>query len=294
MHWIIRSFDEHSILWVLISTGIGTVIGALSKLLFDELLSTRLKAARTAKAAIRKYSLPLLESAYNLDRRISNLTRFIDKKWFEDVSDDYYRLSTLYLFGCYFGWCKILENDGVFGLDTSERRTKDFNHFYHRVFKGMTGFIYFEGQAISEADIEGATVPRLALTAIGELMIREGDKEAKKPAVLGFVDFTNRYSTSDEFQKWFGYLDRLLRGVTRERQDLKWNRILVFGSNLRVFVSFLDPHANLTSKHTIDWLGLMDPGVAERLRKEILEAGFEDLLEGDGRKSRGIARQAAP
>ena len=279
MSWLTRSFDEHSIAWILISGGLGTLLGAFIKFYFDQVLGARFKAARIAGAAIRNYSLPLLESAYTLDRRIANFCRFVDRKWFEDKDDDYYRLSTLYVFGCYFGWCKILENEGFFGLDNSKRRTQKFGHQYHRVFKGMTSFEYFDLENIQEVAMDAASVPRLALTAIGELMIKDKDQAGKKPSVLGFVEFTQKYQSSEEFKKWFGYVDRLLRGITGRSQDLKWNRLLVFDCNLRVFVSFLDPQGRQTTKHLIDCLPFMDPVVAGRVRKEIADAGFGKLLE---------------
>lgn len=255
------------------------MIGALIKFAFEQVLGPRYQRGMTAEAVLRKYLYPILLAADALDRRLENLIRFADPKWFDDPKDDYYRLSTLYLFGCYFGWCKILENEAFLQYEVSDRRSKNFSIHFKRVFKGIDSFYYFQDLGERVSTIEKATVPRLALTAIGELMIKEpaGTKDSLS-TVLGFVEFARSYETSPDFKKWFLFLEKLLSGLKRSSNDLRWNRLLVLAVNLRVFVSFLDPRNRQTTPRKIYYLERLHPKVAARVRKELIESGYSGMI----------------
>jgi hypothetical protein len=279
---ILRSFEEHSIIWILISAGIGGLIGALIKFVFEQVLGPRLQSARAARVALRKYSYPLLRAADTLDRRIENLIRFVSEKWFDDPNDDYYRISTLYLLGSYFGWCKILENEAFLEYEISDKRAKDFSIQFNRVFKGITGFYYFQDVKDSEmSSVETATVPRLALTALGELMMKKDQGKDALPTVLDFVEFARSYKDSADFKKWFSYLENLLSGLRRSKDDARWNRLVIFAINLRVFVSFLDPTSRQTAPRQIYYLKYLHPKVEERVRNELVEAGYSTMIQSE-------------
>lgn len=281
MDALLRSFEEHSIIWIIISAGIGGLLGALIKFVFEQVLGPRLRSVRAAKVALRRYTYPILRTADTLDRRIENLIRFVDKKWFDDPKEDYYRLSTLYLFGRYFGWCKILENEAFLKYEISDRKARNFNIRFYRVFKGITGFDYFKDLKADEfedleadevSSIEAATVPRLALTAIGELMIKKHEgTEERLPTVLDFVEFVRDYKTSPDFKKWFSYLENVLSGLSSSMKNARWNRLVVFATNLRVFISFLDPRSRQTAPRQVYYLKYLHPKVAKCLRKELEE-----------------------
>jgi hypothetical protein len=284
---LFQSFQQYSIVWILISAGIGGFIGALAKFLFEQVLGTRYASSVASKAALRKYTYPILQAADSLDRRIQNLEQFIDSKWFDDPSDNYYRLSTLYQFGCYFAWCKILEDEAFIEYETSDRKAKEFSIQFYRVFKGITSFYYFEDiRDELSPSIADVTPPRLALTAIGELMRAEGAKESKDakdpkdglPKVLRFVDFVRKYEESAEFRKWFSYLEKLLSNLTKSQTDGRYNRLIVFAINLRVFVSFLDPRKRQTAPRKIYSLSELHPKVAGRIRKELVKSGYSKMI----------------
>lgn len=163
-NFLLRSIEEYSVLWVVISAGVGGVIGAFLKYLFETVFASRYQHRVTARIMLRRYRFPLLRASDSLDKRLENMIRFIERKWYEDPKDDYYRLSTLYLFGSYLGWCKILEDAAFFEFVTSDRKAREFSIHFYRVFKTLTGFWYFSG--LDDGEIEGveeATVPRLAL-----------------------------------------------------------------------------------------------------------------------------------
>jgi hypothetical protein len=278
---IIRSIQEHTVLWVLISAGLGGIIGALIKFVFETVVALKYEQRVTARKMLRRYRYPLLCAANSLDRRLQNMIKFIEKKWYEDQQDDYYRLSTLFLFGSYLGWCKILEDAAYLEFEMSDRKAREFSIRFYRVFKALTGFWYFND--LDEGEIEGieeATVPRLALTAIGELMLQNssGNRD-QTPKLLGFVEFSKRLKTSSEFRKWFGYLEKgILIDVKPSSASARWNRILVVASILRAFVVFLDPKSRQTTPRKIHYLKKMNPKVADRVRRELLEMNMQELI----------------
>lgn len=283
MDFLVRSIEEHSLLWVVISAGLGGVFGALIKFVFETVIASRYQNTVSAKKMLRRYRYPLLRAADSLDRRLENMIRFANKHWYDDDIDDYYRLSTLYLFGTYLGWCKILEDSAYFEFERSDRHAREFSTFFYRVFKAMTGFGYFRGVSRTEVDdIEAATIPRLALTAIGELMRKMPEQKQgaeQLPETLTFVEFTQQMNDSDEFKKWFKYLeDGVLCKQQKEPSSARWNRLLVIASLLRAFVSYLDPNGRQTAPRRLEYLQWMHPNVAENVRAELVEMDMDDLI----------------
>jgi hypothetical protein len=263
-------FEERSILWIAISAGLGGVIGALINFVFQQVLTPHLEHQRRAKQALRRYCHPLLRAADKLDRRLENFINFADKGWFGDPDDDYYRLSTLYLFGVYFGWCKILEDEAFLEYESSNKKARLFNIRFYTVFKAITGFHYFSEVPDGQLElIEQAAVPRLVLTAIGELMMEERTDKGESPNIIKFTDFTKRYQSSPEFQRWFFYIERLLKDVRPTPKSARWNRIIVFAAMLRSFTLFLDPEHRVISPREISYLSHLHPQVRSYLEKEM-------------------------
>jgi hypothetical protein len=280
MDFLFRSIEEHSLLWMIISAGLGGVVGAMIKFIFETVIASRYQNTVSAKKMLRRYRYPLLRAADSLDRRLENMIRFVNKQWYDDDKDDYYRLSTLYLFGTYLGWCKILEDSAYFEFERSDRHARQFSRFFYRVFKSLTGFGYFKGVPAGEVDdVEAATVPRFALTAIGELMYKKPQGADQLPETLTFIEFTARINTSAEFKKWFQYLESgLLSHQKGQQSSARWNRLLVMSTLLRIFVSYLDPHGRQTAPRQIEYLQRMHPKVAEKVRAELVEMDMDDLL----------------
>jgi hypothetical protein len=276
-----RSIQEHTVLWILISAGLGGLIGAVIKFVFETVAAFQYQQRFTAKKMLRTFRHPLLRAADSLDRRLENMINFIGKKWYEDPHDDYYRLSTLYLFGSYLGWCKILEDAAYLELEASDQSAREFSIRFYRVFKALTGFWYFSGLDEGEIDgIEEATVPRLALTAISELMLHNSSEDkGQMPKLLGFVEFAKQLRESSEFQKWFAYLEKgILTDHKPSRTSARWNRLLVVASTLRAFVAFLDPKGRQTTPRQIPYLKRMNPKVADKVREELLEMKMQELI----------------
>lgn len=269
---LLQVFEENSVIWVIISAGLGGFIGALINFIFQQVLTPQLENRRSAKKALRKYRYPLLRAADKLDRRLENLIKFVDENWFEDPSDDYYRISTLYLFGCYFGWCRILEDEAFIEYEVSDKKARLFNIEFYTVFKSITGFHYFRKVSDEQiSSVKEATIPRLVLTAIGELMIEAREDEAGTFAVIKFTDFVKQYKASLEFQKWFSYVENLLKDLKCDKNDARWNRVVIFATILRGFVVFLDPKHRITAPREIPYLSYLHLEVRDYLEQEVNE-----------------------
>ena len=283
MNELLQSFEENSIIWIIVSAGIGGLVGALIKFLFEKVISTNYQYKFDTRSALKKYKYPILRSADSLDHRLQNYIQFIEKKWYDNKKEDYYRASTLYLIGSYFGWCKILEDEAFIEFETSHSRARKFNTMFNTVYKGLTGFQYFSKvDDLPMSEVEAASIPRLTITAISELMVKKSDEKEKgsKPRVLEFIEFANCLDKSPDFAKWFGDFDKLLRGV-HPGLTAKWNRILVFATNVRAFVAFLDPSKRMTTPRAIYYLKQMHPQVREYVKKELESHGFAKLISKD-------------
>ena len=279
---LLGSFEQYSLLWLVLSAGIGGIIGGWSKFLFEQMLPAQLKMRMEARQAFKKYRYPIIRAADALDRRLQNFVQFVDRKWYDDVRDSYYCISTLYLMGAYFGWCKILEDESFIELLHSDKRAKKHTIMLNTVYKGLTGFEYFaRNPDIPTAAVEAVEVPRLAITAIGELMVKrtaENGKEAKA-SVLGFVEFVNAYNSNPDFQKWFGYLDNLFAGMKPGRNEAQWNRLLVFAINLRTLITFMDPEGRQTAPRILHYHQEgMHPDVWNSVRKKMDERKIKYTL----------------
>ena len=86
----LRSFEQYSILWIVLSAGIGGIIGGWSKFLFEQMLPAQMKMRMEARQAFKKYRYPIIRAADALDRRLQNFVQFVDRKWYDDVRDSYY------------------------------------------------------------------------------------------------------------------------------------------------------------------------------------------------------------
>ena len=84
MNILLQSFQDYSIIWIIVSAGVGGLLGALIKFIFEQILATRYQYEFDAKKVLRKYKDPILRSADSLDRRLENFIRFANKSWYDD------------------------------------------------------------------------------------------------------------------------------------------------------------------------------------------------------------------
>ncbi len=276
MDWLIQSIEEHSVLWVVISAGVGGVIGCFIKFIFDQILAYWISERREIMGIVVQYSKPILRAADTLEREINIFVQNVDEKWFDN--DEYFRVSILYDFGCYLGWARILEREVVYLDFENERKSRDFNIRFNTVFKAFTSFSYFE--EISDRDLIGRSViPRKVLTAIGELMIERQTDQKRPCRVIEFTTFCREFEKSQEFQRWFRYLADFLSNLKPLATDLRWDRLIVISANLQMLIFFLNPRDIRTKRRQFSNLErIQNPTVKERLLEQIERAGYTQRI----------------
>jgi hypothetical protein len=247
-------------IWALIASVVGGIVGAGVKFTFEDLLRPRLGWRRDTQRLVSRFTTPLIRSAEALERRINNLVRNEDAHWFE--TDEYYRLSTLYVFGEYLGWMRLIERRFGFIPVEAMPRGRVFTTRLYGIVRALTSFAYFrEHQA---ADVGASAIPRLMLTAIGEAMTATDGE-----SVIEFTEFVTRYANDPQFARWFADLDQFLRH-THPDDPLTWDRTLIAGAELRALLGFLDPKGRVVRRRPVANLDqLATPGLSARLTKEL-------------------------
>jgi hypothetical protein len=216
-----------------------------------------------------------------LDAGLAILGDNADRRWF-DEEDPYYRFSLLYQFGSFLGWCWIIESQTYLAYGRPSRASRRFQRFFYLPFKGLSGLAYWSAPSRDD-DIEerAAPVPRLALTAIGELMVKP-ETAGGGHEVLTFLEFVRSYRAGGEFRMWFGHVEKLLSDLRRDPKQPSWNRLIVFAAALRALVAHLDERSVRASGDRIGHLDEIDPMVAARVRQEVSGVGLGWLLESAG------------
>lgn len=282
--WLFMSLDPlfneyktNTIFWFIFTGIIGGIIGSFFKFVFDHWLGPKLEKKRKDKEILEKYSNPLTRSLDSFDRRIENLLDISKKDWFDNPKDDYYRISTLYVFGNYFGWAKILELEAYLEFE-DDCEVKTFYKCFYRIFKSLTGFDYFKNIGPDDIrDIYSSSVPRFVLTAVGELMIKKNGNSDL--GVLSFIEFVKNYSNDPSYQRWFGYLENFIRKVENDKSNPSWNRLVILSISVKTLLFFLDPNNKLAKRRKISNLDYIHPKLIPFIRKEIEEVCLNEVME---------------
>lgn len=246
-NWLNRSFEEHSILWLLATSTIGGLIGAFGKLTFEVIVPNRLQERRELINLTRKHSTPILLAAEALRNRLANMIRLIELvesgNWLSyEEKPTYYYISTIYLVGRFFGWLEILRSTVVYLDKFSIKETRRFEKFLEVI------EICFSDPAIlpTITDIEHCNEANrdwcfsYELCAIGELMIYH-DEYSGRWKIIGFSQFNSRLFDSEniEFKKWFDSLSYIFRDL--EKGEFRFKRIIVAHAILNCFIDYMDP-----------------------------------------------------
>jgi hypothetical protein len=279
-HWFTQAFQEHSILWLLISALLGGIIGAGIKLLFENVFAVQIGDHRSARLAIRKYNYPLLRSAESLNRYIELLLHNIDKKWFDDKEDNYFKLALLYQFSDFFGWINILEEEAFLEYEASSKRdVRQFNICFYDAIQCLNSFRYFiqkENPVWSTEEIEKGTLHKMIISAIGELMMVTEGKENTKRRTATFLEFVDLYSVPKN-RRWFDNLERFLSELSgNTNRDVRINRLIAFAINQRLLIYFLDPKGVYTKTKLVEYLPMLHPSIAKKLKKDMEQKRFLD------------------
>jgi tetratricopeptide (TPR) repeat protein len=249
------SFQEHTILWIIISGIIGGIITEVLKFVFENTIPERQRRKAT-RIAIQKYEQPIYQSAFDLSYTIDTISRNPSV-----LNDGDQRLDILYIFGCFFGWTQIFLNESfsegiVIPQKLRSYRIRMAKYQYHlsELFNGISYYSFFDRNSLPEV-VRNIAIPRDALNAIGELMIDQSDKtndalnaigelmkdqsdktndEYKK--VINIIDFVNEYQESNDFKRWFIYFENFLKKDTyKSKSSAQWNMLALINIHIILF-----------------------------------------------------------
>jgi hypothetical protein len=263
-----QSFQQYTVAWLLLSSVLGGIVGATVKFAFEDIIRPSLGWRRDTAKIARQYTTPLVRSAEALERRINILVRNERERWY--VADEYFRVSTLYVFGEYLAWNKVLEAKFGFLPFESSRKGRQFNERLRGVLGALSSHSYFR-HLNDPVSVDRSSVPRFMLSAVGEAMSGSGQRDLP----ITFIDFTLRFGQDEQFRRWFKELDEFLAGANLD-DALRWDRLIVTAANLRALVRHLDPHGRQVTKRKMVNLQLLkDADIKARVESE-----FPDLVSG--------------
>lgn len=260
------SFQQYSLIWIIISGFIGALISSSIKFIFENIIP-EWKIKKASRIAVQKYFFPLWRSGYFLKSAIEDqLLGQTYYEWKNDVKYDYHQLRLLYFFGSFFGWSKVLDDESV--LDFIEQNPKinsgylkKFAIYYNSLLGSISHKKYFnEIDNNLSTEIELSRIPALALSCIGELMIKKTKSVGIYSDIISFLEFSQQYKENAEFKKWFSYLENLFIDLQKEQNNLKWNRLIIFYTHLCIFNDFMNRNSKksiLTRSTKIEYLSLM-------------------------------------
>jgi hypothetical protein len=253
-----QSFEEHTVIWLMISAGIGGLVTEVLKYVFEQYIP-QWRLERSTKIAIQKYSYPLLIAAKDLHTVIEEILQSINAN-IEYDCNKYQHLRILWFFSYFFGWYKLLQNESLLEFSSEKIRSKETKKFiehYYIALGALSKPAYLINLSnISRAEYGSANVPVLALAAIGELMIKnQKDNDGLAGSeLIHIVEFTSKLRSDTDFKIWVPYLERFLSGLNQSYA--KRNRLILFDIYLVSLIRFLerfDVHSS--SMALLDFLG---------------------------------------
>lgn len=191
---------------------------------------------REARRILGQYTAPLCLAADTLESRLNNLIRNMDKNWWQ--TDQYYRLSTLFVFCQYLGWVRNIERRmGYIGF-ASDISTRELNNRLRMVWGALSSITRFFYRRKDINAVANSALPQLLLRAAGDLMIPPKTTDGEAAAPVEFAKFVIRYGNDAAFRHWIGLIEPFFHAAS---QDLQWNRIILTQLGLVRLIDFLDP-----------------------------------------------------
>lgn len=220
--------DDGNAWWLLLTTAVGLVAGAISGLVAAILRTREAKSERVREEVLR-WANPILNAVEALDSRLENVLgdlypaldgdrsgeeRPADPDW--AVSYDYVMQSTLFIFAEFFGWTRLLLQRLSFELFESRREQERFFDALWKVTKTLGDF------PLDGVEGEGDDMQVFALQQreIGESMLVASDGETR---VMGYPDFRRARRCNADLRASLAPLERLLEGV--EPGTKRWARL---------------------------------------------------------------------
>lgn len=251
MNWLTQNFTGQSIAWLVISTIFALIAGVASSWLTYRVV-TRQQIRDTVAAEIEKqrgvlnletrkekeerirkeiihWANPILGAVQDLEFRLNNILHrdshpVLSEKYEEgdipgwSISYEYFVNSTLYLFGQYFAWIRMLQEELSFELFESQQE-KDA--FFDGIAEVASTLSSFPPERYSSCSGEDVQVFRLQQRAIGEIMIYN---ESDNRRCLSYPDFLQELK-KPQFYHHLEPLVVLLKDLQKPEDQCRWRRL---------------------------------------------------------------------
>lgn len=286
-----NSFEANSIIWIIISVGLGAVITATIQFIFEHNLEGW-QRRRATKKAIHKYGYSITLSAYNLYEKINDILGMkggmsigdFEKKSHVDIVEDYSLLNVLYLFGSFFGWGRIFEKESFseFSELPLKRQLEGFSSvgriylkkkilpvpdneillfllsgivrgkFYRNMIFTYIYYSIFNGIIFNLTWKGESFTSAIPSLALGSIGDLMIKEQEGNRSILNFVEFARNYSTDELFKKSFSYLINMTSELDMSQPNRKLNTLIILYESLKLLTQFQG--------------GILDPSKLDELR----------------------------
>jgi hypothetical protein len=221
---------SNDLVWLVITTAVALVAGGASGW-WAAVVARREERRRRIREEVMRWSNPIFGAVDNLHYRLGNVLgtlypaldskrrddeRPLDPDW--SVDHSYALESTLFLFGQYFAWIRLLEQEVRLELFSSHVAKENFFKAVHAVSSALAKWP--RDNVVGEG--RDAQVFTLQQRAIGELLIV---RESENARVMSYAEFLAARETDVEgrFARTLKPLEILITGITPESK--RWSRL---------------------------------------------------------------------
>ncbi len=248
-HLILKSFEENSLIWFFISTILGGFIGATFKIFFENFVPFKLSSFRETNTEFQNYLHKLLLSAKHVDNRLDFTIKNREGSFFHNNNNS--KLSFYYAICQYFCWMRILQENALNKFIKQPKRYRKFIILFFDVHKSLCSSFHFK--EISDLktlyDIGGA-IPAYEINFIVDSMLANVDenKTIIKSAIISQSEFIEKYNTNIEFKSHFNPFDNWMNKISDVKENIAWNRLLLFSYQMKLLIKYIDCKNNTTRK----------------------------------------------
>ena len=253
MNGLIQPFSQYSLAWLFISSLVALISGFLTSWLYyhyikrneikegvvaeiekhRDILALEIEGSKKERIRqeIIRWANPILDTVEDLEYRLKNILQnggylalskeyneMLNPNW--SISYSYYMNSTLYLFGQYFTWTQMLQEELNFELFQSQHEKDEFFKAIYKVSESLGKF-----PANFSCSGKDTQVFKLQQRAIGELLIH---RENNQTRCMSYTDFLQKLE-ENQFNQHLEQLRYLLEDLdpTQECDGGDWETLFM-------------------------------------------------------------------
>jgi hypothetical protein len=178
----------------IISAFIGAVLGSLGAVLLEHWITAKREQRRADRQLVEKYLLQFQNALESLYYRLINIGEQGGRAL---MSEDYYRVSTLYALGSVLAFAQILLIDGVYA------KLDSFRLLRQSLKRNLNEF---------DAALDDAKFLRYHRLSLADSVIERSEHGAR---VSSYLDYRRRYETDDVARSAIGPAVQFVEGLQR-------------------------------------------------------------------------------